>query len=194
MDLRRVAVVGTSGSGKTTFAATLAAKLQAPHVELDALHWRPNWIEAPREEFRAAVAAATAADRWVSDGNYSIVRDLVWGRATAVIWLNYRFPTVMGRALWRTVHRSLSREELYSGNRESLSSAFLSRDSILLWVVTSYRRNRRRYTALFEDAAFAHLDRLELRRPSEATRFVAHLPAARATDVIARHKACRARR
>jgi adenylate kinase family enzyme len=194
MDLRRVAVVGTSCSGKTTFATALAARLQAPHIELDALHWRPNWIEAPREEFRAAVAAATTADRWVSDGNYSVVRDLVWGRATAVIWLNYRFPTVMGRALWRTVTRSLSGEELYSGNRESLRNAFLSRDSILLWVVTTYRRNRRRYAALFEDAAFAHLDRLELRRPRDATRFVADLPANRATDMIAAQEACRARR
>jgi adenylate kinase family enzyme len=123
MDLRRVAVVGTSCAGKTTFAAVLAAQLQAPHIELDALHWRPGWVRARPEAFRQAVAAATSADRWVSDGNYSVVRDLVWGRATALVWLDYSFPTVLRRALHRTARRALLREELYSGNRESFRKA-----------------------------------------------------------------------
>ena len=91
MDLRRVAVVGTSCAGKTTFAAALAAQLQVPHIELDALHWRAGWVPAPGEVFRQAVATAVAAERWVSDGNYGVVRDLVWGRATAVVWLDYPF-------------------------------------------------------------------------------------------------------
>ena len=158
MNLRRVAVVGTSCSGKTTFAATLAAQLRVPHIELDALHWRPGWVPAPRDAFRAAVSEAVAADCWISDGNYSAVRDLVWGRATAVIWLDYPFATVLRRALYRTARRALLREELYSGNRESFRKALLSRDSILLWVVTSYGRLWREYPELFRQAAFAHLD------------------------------------
>jgi adenylate kinase family enzyme len=64
MDLRRVDVVGSSRSGKTPFAASLARLLQVPHIELDALHWRPGWIAAPPDEFRAAVAAATSAEGW----------------------------------------------------------------------------------------------------------------------------------
>jgi adenylate kinase family enzyme len=172
MDLRRVAVIGTSCSGKTTFAAALAARLQAPHIELDALHWRADWIPAPRENFRHAVAAATAADRWVSDGNYSMVRDLVWRRATTVIWLDYPFPTVLSRALYRTVRRALLREELYSGNRETLRKAFLSRDSILWWVVTTHRRRRREFSELFEQPAFAHLETIAFRRPLDADAFL----------------------
>jgi adenylate kinase family enzyme len=172
MDLRRVAVVGASCSGKTTFAAALAARLQAPHIELDALHWRPNWVEAPRDEFRAAVVAATSADCWVSDGNYSVVRDLVWARATALIWLDYPFVTVLRRALYRTVGRALLREELFSGNRESLRKAFLSRDSILWWVVTTWGPRRREYRELFEQQAFAHLDVVALGNPREADDFL----------------------
>jgi adenylate kinase family enzyme len=173
LDLRRVAVVGTSCSGKTTFAATLAAQLQIPHIELDALHWRPGWVEAPAAEFREAVASATSAERWVSDGNYGRVRDLVWSRATAVIWLDYPFATVMRRALYRTVRRALLREELYSGNRESFRMAFLSRDSILWWVVTTHGRRREQYRALFVDPTFARLERVALKSPGEATRFLA---------------------
>ncbi len=59
----RVAVVGLSGSGKTTVAAELARILGCPHVELDALHWGPGWSEAEPETFRAAAEAATVGDR-----------------------------------------------------------------------------------------------------------------------------------
>jgi adenylate kinase family enzyme len=172
MDLRRVAVVGTSCSGKTTFAAALAAQLQVPHIELDALHWRADWVPAPRAVFRQAVATATAAERRVSDGNYGTVRDLVWGRATAVIWLDYPFGMVLRRALWRTAHRALLREELYSGNRESFRKALLSRDSILLWVITTWGRLRREYPQLFEQAAFAHLEVVTLGNQREADSFL----------------------
>ncbi len=172
MDLRRVAVVGTSCSGKTTFAAALAARLQAPHIELDALHWRPGWVEAPAAEFRATVASATSAARWVSDGNYSVVRDLVWGRATAIVWLDFPFATVMRRALYRTVRRALLREELFSGNRETFRKAFLSRESILWWVVTTYRRRRRQYRAAFGQEAVAHLQVLVFKSPREANAFL----------------------
>lgn len=172
MDLRRVAVVGTSCSGKTTFAAALAARRGLPHIELDALHWRPDWVEAPLEDFRSDVAAAVARAQWVCDGNYSKVRDLVWGRATTVIWLNYPFATVAWRALHRTFRRCLLREELYSGNRETFRKQLCSRDSILLWVATTHRRRLKEYPKLFAQPAFAHLPVIELTRPVQADRFL----------------------
>ncbi|MEW5719873.1 MAG: AAA family ATPase, partial [Chloroflexota bacterium] len=73
---KRVAVVGTTGSGKTTLARELAHRLGYPHVELDALHWEPNWGEAPRDVFRARVDAALRGDCWVIDGNYGKARDI----------------------------------------------------------------------------------------------------------------------
>src|SRR3982751_2446361 len=99
--MRRVSVVGTSGTGKTTFAAGLAAALGVPHVELDALHWEPGWVEAPDDVFRERVAAATATDGGVVDGSYAMVRDITWARVDAVVWLDYSF----GRVLWRAVVR-----------------------------------------------------------------------------------------
>jgi adenylate kinase family enzyme len=179
MDLRRVAVVGTSCAGKTTFAKALATQLQAPHIELDALQWRPNWVEAPRDEFRQAVATATAAERWVADGNYGMVRDLVWGRATALIWLDYPFVTVLRRALYRTARRTLLREKLYGDNRETLRKALLSRASILWWVVTTWGPRRRAYPALFKQAAFAHLEVVALAHPRAAEAFLRHHAAQR---------------
>ena len=41
--MRRVVVVGCSGAGKSTLATRIADVLGAPHIELDALHWGPDW-------------------------------------------------------------------------------------------------------------------------------------------------------
>ena len=171
-DLRRVIVVGTSGSGKTTIAKTLAHRLGSTHIELDALHWGPEWTARPRAELRAAVTAAAAADRWVMDGNYDIVSDITWPRATAVVWLDYAFPVVFGRALRRTVRRVLTRERLFGGNRESARKSFLSRDSILWWVVTSHPDRRRRYRDRFARAGDAPWVPIRHRTPREAARWL----------------------
>lgn len=170
--LERVIVVGTSCSGKTTFSTGLAEALGCPHVQLDALYWGPNWVAKPTDEFRRLVEEAVSPACWVVDGNYRAVRDLVWPRGTAVIWLNYSFRIVFRRGLIRTLRRSLSAEELYSGNRESLRRAFLSRDSILWWVISSFRRRRRQYRELRDTQSFPQLEWIELRKPLEAETFL----------------------
>lgn len=174
--LARVVVVGCSGSGKTTLARRLAAGTGAAHVELDALFWGPEWQPRPDADFLRDVDAATAGARWVVDGNYAQTRAIVWPRATAVVWLNLRFPTVFGRALRRTLRRVATREALYAGNRESFLRTFASRESLLWWVITSYRRRTREFRALQASGAYPGLAWLELTHPRECARFVAALP------------------
>ncbi len=174
-DLQRIAVVGTSCSGKTTLARTLAAIRHVPHIELDSLHWLPHWQERPLAEFQTQVEQAVATDGWTLDGNYSKVRSIVWGRATAVVWLNYSFPLVMWRAIRRTTRRVFWREQLFGGNRETFRQAFLSRDSILWWVISTYARRRRQYPDLFSQPDYAHLRILEFTVPAQTAQFVAAL-------------------
>ena len=101
----RVIVVGTSGSGKSTFASALATAAACPYIELDRLYWGPGWTAVPPAQFEHAVLAATTGDRWVADGNYSAVRDVLWSRATHVVWLNFGRWTVFSRVLRRTIGR-----------------------------------------------------------------------------------------
>jgi adenylate kinase family enzyme len=165
---RRVNVVGGSASGKTTFARRLAERLAVPHVELDALHWEADWTEAPNEVLRQRVTRATAGDAWVVDGNYSAVRDIVWERTEAVIWLDFPLRTVLWRYAVRTQRRIRTAEELWpgTGNRERLSMHLLSRDSLLVWILRTYRRRRRDYPSLL--AAHPHLAAIRLRSPAAA--------------------------
>lgn len=170
---QRIAIVGTSGSGKTTLARQLSQKIGIPHVELDALHWEPNWVEATPETFQTRVFEALSRDRWVVDGNYSKVRPLVWGRADTIVWLDYPFPVVMGQLFKRTIRRVMLQEACCNGNRETLQQSFFSQDSILLWAFRTYDKNRRRYQALFEQPEYAHLKKVRLASPKATQSWLA---------------------
>jgi len=170
--LKRVVVIGTSCSGKTVFARGLARRLKVRHVEIDSIYWGPNWTPTPKEEFRSLVSEALGPEAWVSDGNYSAARDILWARATTLIWLRYPFHVVAWRALSRTLRRILYREVMWAGNVETFRQSFLSTDSVLLWVVKTYRRHRREYPLLFKEPAYRHLKVIVLNSPSEAERFL----------------------
>ena len=173
----RIVVVGSSGAGKTSLARRLAAQLGVPHIELDALHFAEDWIEVPDALFAQRIDAVTASGGWVIDGNYSAVTEgLVWPRAHVVVWLDYPFRTCAWRLLRRTVLRSARREELWHGNRESWRMSFASRDSILLWLLRTFRRRRRDFEAALQDPAHAHLTFVRLRSPREAEAWMASVP------------------
>ena len=171
---RRISVVGTIGSGKTTFARKTSQLLDVPHIELDALHWEPNWVEAPSDVFRERVKQSLQRDSWIVDGNYHQVRDIVWSRADTVVWLDYPFRTIMGRLVKRTLRRIFTHEKLWNGNQEHIRGLF-TRDSVFLWAIRTYRRRRRQYPILLSRAENSHLAVVRLRSPREATRFLSNL-------------------
>jgi adenylate kinase family enzyme len=170
--MKRVAVIGNSCSGKSTFAQKLAQRVGAQHIELDALYWRENWAPAPQEEFKSAVSEIVQQERWILDGNYSAVRDIVWAQATTIIWLNYSFPLVFSRALRRTFGRVLLQTELWSGNRETFRQTFFSGNSILWWVCKMHRPKRREHSVLFENPPYKHLQLIVINSPREAEHFL----------------------
>ncbi len=165
---RRVWVVGPCGSGKSTVARALASRLGVEATNLDDLHWRPGWIEAPPEETARRVAAVAARPSWVIDGNYSRIRRALMARADLTVWLDLPFRVTFRRLLVRTLSRSIRGTPCCNGNRESLARAFLHRDSILLWAITTHRRRRRQ---LEED--LSGRPHVRLRTPREVRAWLA---------------------
>jgi adenylate kinase family enzyme len=140
--LSRVVVQGTSGSGKTTVSKALATVLGVECLELDGLYQQPDWTPLEVEEFRSRVAAFVEQQRWVVDGNYSHVRDILWPKATLVLIIDLPKRVVTTRVIKRTFLRIVRREELWNGNRESWRNA-LSRDpmrNIILWSWNSHSK------------------------------------------------------
>jgi adenylate kinase family enzyme len=167
--VQRVSVVGNSGSGKTTLAGALGRAMGVPHLELDGVFHQPNWEPLDTGEFRRQVGEFVAADRWVVDGNYSAVRDLIWGRADTVVWLDPPRSRVMRQILWRTIRRAALRRELWNGNRERFANLFTAdpQESVVAWAWTRHHVYRERYQAASRDPANAHLTFVRLRSPRD---------------------------
>ena len=166
-DLNRVVVVGSSGSGKSTLAKGLSEVLGTPHIELDAIRHGPNWTETPDDIFREKIAEATQVDRWVVDGNYSVARDVLWPKATALIYLDYSVGIVMRRLIARTLRRGITREELWNGNKENLldNLKIFSNESVIGYSLKNHWRRRRTFTRLFEQPEYAHIQKLRFQSP-----------------------------
>jgi adenylate kinase family enzyme len=177
----RIAVIGTTGSGKTSFSKRVASTIAAPHIELDGLFHQPCWVPAERDVFRARASAAIAAPAWVTDGNYTgFLRDLIWPAADTLVWLDYPFRVVLWRLFRRTMSRGLRRTELWNGNRESLRTHFLTRDSLFLWAKNTHWKHRRQWPAVFRQPEMAHVRIVRLRSPREAAAWLRRLGASRA--------------
>ena len=169
--MNRVSVIGTSGSGKTTFAAALAKALGVPHVELDALSWGPGWTQLPTEELRSRVARIVAGDGWVVEGNYSAVRSVVWERADTVVWLDYALPLILWRLARRTIRRIVTHEPCCNGNYETLRLT-LSRDSNIIWVLASHPRHKHEYPLLLGTQQQSGVQVVRLTSPRAARRWL----------------------
>jgi adenylate kinase family enzyme len=173
--MRRISIVGTSCSGKTTLARALAVRLGLPCVELDTLFWGPRWTPVPDDVFLDRVARALDGEAWVVDGGYAKLDQLKLGRADTVIWLDYPMRTVLARWARRTVRRIRSQEEFWpgTGNRESLRNA-LRRDGLLAWILTTHRRRRESMEARMR--AWPGLHWIRLRSPAEADQWLTSVP------------------
>jgi adenylate kinase family enzyme len=155
----RINVVGTSGSGKSTFARELGALLKLPCYEMDELFWKPDWRQSSDDELFRKVREVTSGPRWVLDGNYTRTIPVKWKQVQLVIWLDPSLIQTVLRVTKRTIHRSLTRKEIWpgTGNRESLRKAFLSKDSIIWWAINTFLGNRKKYGSMMSSPAYSHI-------------------------------------
>lgn len=101
--MQRVLIVGCAGTGKSTMAVALGAKLGVPVVHLDEHFWQSGWVQVPAETWPAKVAALLEAPAWVMDGNYLSTLDARLAACDTAIFLDrHRFA-----CLWRVIRRWL---------------------------------------------------------------------------------------
>ena len=184
--MKRINIIGTSGSGKSTIGKRLAAKLGYPYFQMDALFWKPNWTESNDEEFFKAVAEVAAKPTWVLDGNYTRTQRIKWENVDTVIWIDYSFSRTLYQALKRAVTRIIESEELWkgTGNKETFKKTFMSRDSILIWTIKSYKKNRVRYQAMMHSREFQHIKFVRLQSPKAAEAFISKLDKNASEDCV----------
>ncbi len=163
----RVLVAGTSGAGKTTLAARIAAELQVPHVEIDALFQGAGWT--PRPSFEADVHRFAAGPGWVTEWQYGQVRAVLAARADLLVWLDLPRRVVLRQVVRRTLRRRLRRIVLWNGNVEPPLRTFLTdRDHIVRWSWRTHPRAAAKVRAVRGQRPELTVVRLRSRREARA--------------------------
>ncbi len=99
--MKRIVIIGSGGSGKSVLARELGDILGIPVVHLDAVYWRPGWMEPPKEEWHNKVAELTRGDCWIIDGNYGGTMEVRFQAADTIVFLD--LPRIL--CLWRVIKR-----------------------------------------------------------------------------------------
>jgi adenylate kinase family enzyme len=148
--MKNIFVVGTSGSGKSTLGKYLATKLGYRYLELDAIYWLPNWTPREASELAKLIGEEQAKPGGlVIDGN-TLNKGATISPGDTLVFLDFSRGLIVSRVLRRTLKRIITRQELWSGNREETKFLF-SRDPELnpvLWAYTSHNRRRGEYLDL----------------------------------------------
>lgn len=178
---RRIIIVGQTCAGKSTLAERLAALMGVPFVELDALFWKPGWVESEDDEFCAKISEATDRKAWVVAGGYHRqTTATIWPRAETIIWLD--LPVHL--TIWRILRRSWSRwrrqELLWGTNYERFwdqLKLWNREESLIAFTWTTRKQRHERYLAAMSDPQWAHVRFLRLRSPREIELFSKNLEA-----------------
>jgi len=183
----RILILGRTGSGKTTLARQLAAALGVPHVELDKLYFNADLSTVPLDVLRERTSAVVAEARWVTDGNKSAVRDLVWPRADTVVWLDYPLAVSLWRLGKRAARRTTSVAKRTTdrsapastaagpGRRARAPHELYAAARGVLTALRSHRGQRRTYPRLFAEPVNRHLSVVRLRSPRATRRWLARV-------------------
>jgi adenylate kinase family enzyme len=168
--MRRIAIVGPGGSGKSVLARRLGERLGLPVIHMDAHYWNAGWVATPRDVWDRKVHEMAAEDRWIIDGNYGRTTHIRFAAADAIIFLDFPRRIFIPRVLRRGLtYRGQTRPDMAEGCRERVTLEFLG----FLWGYP--RRSRPRILASMREAG-AHARHEILRSPREVERFLASLP------------------
>lgn len=98
--MRKVAVFGNTGGGKSTLARNLAELTSLPLYPLDLIQYRAGGGEVPRDEYLRAHAELLGREAWIIDG-YGC-RDSAWERFASADTLVYVDLPLFTHFLWVT--------------------------------------------------------------------------------------------
>lgn len=137
--MKKVIVIGSGGSGKSTFSNQLGEVTGIEVIHLDREYWRPNWEKTPVDEWEAGVTAMLERDSWIMDGKYGGSREMRMRAADTIVFLDLPRYVCLYRILKRTIkYYGRSRPDMAEGCDERFDLEFL------LWIWNYPNRTRGR--------------------------------------------------
>ena len=145
-EVKRIMVIGVSaGVGKSTFAHKLGKALDLKVHHLDALYWKPNWVETSFEEFSEAQKIIVKEDQWIIEGNYSSTFQIRANDADTIIYLELPLYICLYRVFKRWLKNiGKTRPDMGEGCKEKLDWKFIK------FIYTTYYPRKRKMIERFQ--------------------------------------------
>lgn len=173
--MKRIVVGGSISSGKSTLSKILSKRLSIQNIELDEFFWSSNWKIRPLEEFKFLAREAVSSPSWILCGNYSVLRPVIWSKVDTVVWLDYPFWLCFLRCFKRSIINILKKNPVCNGNYESFSRLFLKKESILWWLIRTFRSRNKKYESAITDPKYSHIKFIRLKSQKETDRWIESL-------------------
>ena len=123
--MKKVILIGSGASGKSTMARQLGEKLKIEVYHLDALFWQPNWVGVPKDEQRKVQNELVKKEEWIIDGNYGGTMEIRLNAADTIIFLDIHRVICVYRAFKRIVqYRNITRPDMGEGCEERFDLQF----------------------------------------------------------------------
>ena len=148
--MKKVAIVGCGGSGKSHVARALGDVLDAPVTHLDAAFYDDEWNELPMEKFAAVQRDLVAREKWVIDGNYNSTLQIRLEACDTVVLMDVSTLA----ALWGVFSRQLRHGAGHKGNGVHNRIHW----GVIKYVATYRRKMRPRVMAKIDQFAIGHAD------------------------------------
>ncbi len=124
--MKKVLIIGSSGAGKSTLSVRLGKITGIEVVHLDRLHWKPNWTEPPKDEWKATVENAMRGEAWIMDGNFSGTLNLRVPACDIIVFLEMPPAVCIYRVLKRVAFSyKKTRPDMADGCLEQFDWKFL---------------------------------------------------------------------
>ena len=167
--MRKVLVIGSGGSGKSTFARHMGQLFNIKVIHSDTHYWKPGWLETPKAEWLKTVEDLVKRNSWIIDGNYSGTLDLRLKACDTVIFLDMSRLTCLWRVLQRLVlYRNKGRPDMTAGCPERFNLGFIH------WIWDYPRRTRPKVLRMLSENS-GNKKIVRLRSRGEVERFLTDL-------------------
>ncbi|MEJ8639081.1 topology modulation protein [Streptomyces sp. MS2.AVA.5] len=148
--MKKVAIVGCGGSGKSHVARELGRILDAPVTHLDAAFYDDEWNALPMDKFTEVQRELVAKPRWVIDGNYNSTLPVRLEACDTVILMDVSTVT----ALYGIFSRQIRHGAGHKGNGVHNRIHW----GVIKYVATYRRKMRPRVMAKIEEYAADRAD------------------------------------
>ncbi|MDK9494341.1 topology modulation protein [Streptomyces katrae] len=169
--MKKVAIVGCGGSGKSYLARELGGILDAPVTHLDAAYYDDAWNELSTEKFTALQRELVAQPRWVIDGNYNSTLQIRLETCDTVVLMDV--STVA--ALYGILSRQIRHGAGHKGNGVHNRIHW----GVIKYVATYRRKMRPRVMAKIEEFASGRADVVLLSNRRQTRRWLRKVDAER---------------